>query len=83
MNQPTAFDCEETAKRLADYLDRELSDEEILLVEAHIAICAICAQEYRFEAAVLKTLKDRANAAPIPRALRDAVLSIIDEARRG
>lgn len=81
MSLPTEFDCAETFKRLADYLDRELSPEEVERVDAHLAICEICAAEYRFEATLLAAIKEKARAARAPESLRRAVLDILAKAR--
>ena len=51
------YTCEETLRRLADYLDRELGEAELRLVREHIDTCAACAREYGFEAAVVQQVR--------------------------
>ena len=51
------YTCEETLRRLADYLDRELSDGDLRFVREHIDTCAACAREYGFEAAVVREVR--------------------------
>lgn len=58
--------CEQTFARLNDYLDRELSPDEIRLVEEHIATCAACAQEYRFEESLLREVRDKLRRIAMP-----------------
>jgi anti-sigma factor (TIGR02949 family) len=51
------YTCEETFRRLDDYLDRELTPHELQLVREHLEVCAVCAAEYAFEASVLKQVR--------------------------
>lgn len=76
---PTPFDCEQTFVRLQDYLDRELSPEEIRLVEQHLDVCAICAEEYAFEASLLRNLRARILHIDIPNDLRQRVGQALDQ----
>lgn len=49
-----SLDCEATFRAMQDYLDRELSPEEMERVQAHLEGCGMCAEEYRFEASLLR-----------------------------
>lgn len=51
--------CAKTFERLDDYLDRELSPDEIASVEAHLEHCAVCAAEYRFESTVITQIRSK------------------------
>jgi len=51
------FTCEETFRRLDDYLDRELSAREMRWVQEHLEVCAFCAAEFAFEAGVLERVR--------------------------
>jgi anti-sigma factor (TIGR02949 family) len=51
--------CEETFRRLDDFVDRELAPEEMAMVREHLEGCAVCASEYRFEAGVLAAVKSK------------------------
>jgi anti-sigma factor (TIGR02949 family) len=77
-----AFDCAETFRRLADYLDKELTAEEIRLVEAHLEQCEMCASEYRFEGSLLRDLKEKARAGAAPPELRASVEKLLQQARQ-
>ena len=57
MSNLTPLTCEETFRRLDDYVDRELSAEEMRMVEEHLRACAICAGEYAFEASVIAEVR--------------------------
>ena len=45
--------CEDAFRKLDDFLDRELSDDELARIRGHLAICAACASEFEFERSVL------------------------------
>jgi anti-sigma factor (TIGR02949 family) len=51
--------CEEIFRRLDDYLDRELTAEEMARVRGHLETCEVCAREYDFEEKVLVNLRER------------------------
>lgn len=76
--------CEQVFRRLDDFVDRELTPEETLLVEEHLEECAACLAEYRFERGVVDELKAklrRVEAPPgllarITARLRDADLDV-------
>jgi anti-sigma factor (TIGR02949 family) len=42
-------DCDKCEELLQGYLDRELSDEEVAVAEAHLDGCDYCRRRYRFE----------------------------------
>ncbi|MCB8933498.1 MAG: zf-HC2 domain-containing protein [Fimbriimonadaceae bacterium] len=80
MSQPDAFDCKETFRRLGDYLDRELTADEVACVEHHLEMCEECAKEFQFEAALLAHLKAKARASDLPDGLLTRVLQALDDA---
>jgi mycothiol system anti-sigma-R factor len=41
--------CDKCEELMQPYLDRELSDEERLEAERHLAGCGYCGRRYRFE----------------------------------
>lgn len=51
------YTCVEVFSRLNDYLDRELSEEEMALVREHLAVCAVCASEFAFEERLLVQIR--------------------------
>ena len=83
MSLPSRFDCAETFRRLADYLDRELADSEIEKVEEHLKICEVCAAEYRFEETLLRNLRLKAQTPLVPEKLKQGVLRILQQAKSG
>ena len=66
MAQIDRYTCEETIRRLDDYLDRELTPHEMQLVQEHLEVCALCASEYAFEGSALERLRDKLQRIPAP-----------------
>jgi len=60
------YTCEETFRRLDDYLDRVLTPHEMQLVRDHLEVCAVCAAEYKFEAGLLTRLRHKLQRIPAP-----------------
>ena len=75
------YTCEEAFRRLDDYLDRELSSEETVLVREHLEICAGCAREFNFEASVLKGVREKLRQIDVPESLQARILSVLDRQR--
>jgi len=42
-------DCDKCEELLQGYLDRELTDDEVVIAEAHLNGCDYCRRRYRFE----------------------------------
>ena len=69
MSSPTRYTCEETFRRLDDYVDRELSQEEVRRVEEHLKHCVECAGEYRFEESVISNVREKLKRIEVPPSL--------------
>ena len=76
------YTCEEAFRRLDDYLDRELSAEEMTLVHEHLDICAGCAREFNFEASVLRGVRQKLRQIDPPDSLQARILAALGNARR-
>jgi mycothiol system anti-sigma-R factor len=77
MHGPNRLTCEEVFARLDDYVDRELSSEEIRLVREHLETCAACASEHRFESHVLDGVRSKLRRIAMPDHLRDSILAAL------
>lgn len=75
--------CEEIFRRLDDYLDRELTAEEMARVREHLETCEVCAREYDFEEKVLVNLRDRLRRIDAPRDLLSKIHERIETLKRG
>ena len=81
MTSLNRYTCEEAFRRLDDYLDRELSSEETVLVREHLEICVGCAREFNFEASVLRGVREKLRQIDVPESLQLRILSVLDRAR--
>jgi len=77
MTHLNRYTCEEAFRRLDDYLDHELSAEEMVLVREHLEICAGCAREFNFESSVLKGVGDKLQQIDLPDPLPARILGIL------
>lgn len=77
MTTPDRFTCEQVFQRINDYLDRELSADEMRLVREHLDTCAVCAREYAFEGSVLDELKAKLRRIDVPRSALEKVEAIL------
>lgn len=69
MNRADRYTCEQAFARLDDFLDRELSEQEMQLIREHLSLCEWCATQYNFEEEVLDSLKTRLKRIPAPAGL--------------
>ena len=77
MTHLNRYTCEEAFRRLDDYLDHELSAEEMELVHEHLEICAGCAREFNFEASVLKGVGEKLKQIELPENLQQRIFGLL------
>jgi anti-sigma factor (TIGR02949 family) len=80
MPEPTIYTCREAFARLDDYLDRELSPEEVRMVREHLELCTVCASEFAFEESLLRHLRDKVRRIDLPGDLIERVHGALDDA---
>ena len=78
MTHLSRYTCEEAFRRIDDYLDRELSAEETVLVKEHLEICAGCAREFNFESSLLRGVRDKLRQIELPPSLEARILRVLD-----
>jgi anti-sigma factor (TIGR02949 family) len=81
MRRIDRYTCDETFQRLDDYLDRELSPEEMRLVQEHLEVCAYCMLEFAFEANVLREVREKLTSVRVPEGLTSKVLGALAQAQ--
>jgi anti-sigma factor (TIGR02949 family) len=81
MTHLNRYTCEEAFRRLDDYLDRELSAEELTLVHEHLDVCAGCAREFNFEASVLRGVREKLRQIDLPDSLQARILAALGKAQ--
>jgi anti-sigma factor (TIGR02949 family) len=82
MTPLSRYTCEEAFRRLDDYLDHELSAEEMELVREHLEICAGCAREFNFERSVIEGVEEKLQQIDLPDTLQSRILKLLNDQRR-
>ena len=80
MSDTKSYTCEDAFKKLDDFLDRELSPEEIELVQRHLSKCAQCAEAYDFEGSMLQCVRSKIERLDLPSGLLNRISKALDEA---
>ena len=80
MTNVDRYTCQEAFRRLDDYLDRELSAEEMRLVREHVELCAVCAAEFKFERSVVDGVRSKLRQVDLP---PDLIARVIGSLPRG
>ena len=81
MTHLSRYTCEEAFRRLDDYVDRELSEQEMVLVREHLEVCAGCAREFNFETSLLHGVRDKLRQIDLPPSLQARILGVLNEER--
>ena len=76
------FDCEQTVRRLWDYLDGQLGPVDLDAVDAHLVDCDRCPPHFEFERRFLDAVRAAREAAPAAepaktQVLRERVVSVL------
>jgi len=79
MGLPDRLTCEEVFERLDDYLDRELTPDQMRLVHEHLEICAVCASEYRFESGIITGVREKLRRVAVPESLRARISALLKD----
>jgi anti-sigma factor (TIGR02949 family) len=66
VNQLDRMTCEQAFARIDDFLDRELSPEEMEQVQAHLDTCAVCSREFQFEAGIIDGVRAKLRRIEVP-----------------
>lgn len=78
-HEPLVLDCEQTVRRLWDYLDRELSDVDVRAVDRHLQECrAGCPSHFAFERAFLEVTRSARPRVTASDGMRKRVLALLD-----
>lgn len=70
------MNCVETSARLHLYLDRELSIEEIEVVQQHLESCPGCECRFHFDMHIKRLIHERCVLVQAPEHLRQAILRL-------
>ena len=69
--------CAKVFARLEDWVDRELSSDDLGRIEQHLRSCAMCASEFRFEEEVTRAVRDRAQRIRLPAGLHQRLREVL------
>ena len=70
------FDCVTATARLHLYIDRELSSEEVEIVQQHLRSCPNCECRFHFDLHLKRLIHERCTIVHAPAHLRDAVMQL-------
>lgn len=70
------MDCFETVARLHLYIDRELSVQEVAIVQQHFTDCPTCECRFHFDMKIKRLIHERCAIERAPAHLREAVMRI-------
>jgi mycothiol system anti-sigma-R factor len=68
------LNCVETTARLHLYIDRELSSEEVKIVQQHLETCRGCDGRFHFDNHLKRLIHERCTIQQAPEHLRQAVM---------
>ena len=67
------MNCRDCVQVLNPYLDRELSDDEIVEVRTHLEVCGGCLHLYQFEQSLRRLVRVRCQEQAAPPSLRERI----------
>ncbi|MBL8065163.1 MAG: zf-HC2 domain-containing protein [Chthonomonadaceae bacterium] len=73
------MDCTEAFKRLDDFLDRQLTSEEMEAVKLHLQKCQCCAEEFQFEESLIRSLRSKLAHIDLPCDLLQKMKNALDQ----
>ena len=76
MSEPDNIGCEQALKRLFEFIDRELPDDERDSVERHLRTCRSCFSRMEFESRLKQRLSTLSSDA-VPQKARDRIRDLI------
>lgn len=74
---PSPLDCEEALRRLAAWLDAELTPASAQAVETHLKACASCYSRAEFERRLQGIIRQELGQVPLPPGLEHRVRELI------
>jgi len=71
------MNCADCSEKLDRYLDRELTDTEMLELQLHLEGCPPCTDNYEFQASLKRLVKVCCEQDKAPEALREKLRQIL------
>lgn len=82
VNDLNRLTCDEVFRRLDDYLDRELTAEEMKRVKEHLDTCEACAREHRFADTILSRLREKVRRISVPKDLAEKISRSLEKTKK-
>jgi mycothiol system anti-sigma-R factor len=73
--------CKDCARALYPYLDRELSEEDVVQVRQHLEDCGGCLHLFQFQASLSRLVQVRCQEQTAPESLRAQVIARLTQER--
>lgn len=70
--------CKDAAKRLYEYLDKELPGIEYDEIKAHLDLCRACCQRFKFEEILCSIIRDKGKNKRMSLSLKIKILKEIE-----
>ena len=70
------MNCMETVARLHLYIDRELSDDEVAIVQQHLKDCPSCECRFHFDMGLKRLMHEKCTMEKAPENLRATVMRL-------
>ena len=67
--------CEQAYREVYQFLDRELSDDELTTVRQHLDDCPPCAHLFQFEGTIVRYVRERGARETCPAAVVKSILT--------
>jgi mycothiol system anti-sigma-R factor len=67
------INCRDCARALNPFLDRELSDEDVVQVRDHLEACGGCQHLFQFEESLRRLVRVRCQEQSAPQSLREKI----------
>jgi mycothiol system anti-sigma-R factor len=75
------INCRDCAQALNPYIDRELSDEDVIQVRGHLEACGGCLHLYHFEESLRRLVRVRCQEQGAPDSLRERITATLARER--
>jgi mycothiol system anti-sigma-R factor len=68
------MDCDDCLERLYEFLDQELSEQDVKTVRRHLDACSGCADHFFFEERFLERVRHSCESDRAPESLRQSII---------
>ena len=68
------MNCKEAAQLFYEYMDKELSTEDIAKLEEHLKLCKPCLGHFEFDQALKSLVQKKSDQLSIPESIKEQIL---------